>query len=371
MKNIVSLLAICLALGCTDNGKTNPVDASVSDVGTDSGSIGAAPCIDFSTGFAGDSQCLAAPPEDKGFQLHYGPSNYDDPEEVNKYIIQPSEELVDCIFTKTPNKADIYVNEYHARLRPGTHHMITYIEPGDRADSTAPEECRQGAEFTFLVGATTLTTDITAGGPDSAPEYKGSALKIPATSQAAIQLHYLNTTSEPILKEGWINVLYADTVTLEVNPITWLGGIGMAVPPRSKQTIIAGGGTCTVSQDLNIITLVGHAHAHTTQISTYIQRAGSSDKQLIYRTYDWHEPGFINYNSVTINDAPDPVAKTMGGISGILVAKPGDQLWWECEVNNTTDIVLQFSDKALTGEMCNIFGVYAPSTGSPWSCISL
>jgi hypothetical protein len=47
--------------------------------------------------------------------------------------------------------------------------------------------------------------------------------------------------------------------------------------------------------------------------------------------------------------------------------KPGDKIDWECSVTND-DVAsgLHFANEVYTGEMCNMFGLYAPSMGGPW-----
>lgn len=336
----------------------------------------AQPCDGFGpTGFDGDGFCIAAPDPAEGFQLHYGPSGYDDPDEVAHWVILPGDELTDCMFSKTPNTGDVFVDTYHARLRPGSHHMITYTQPTARDDSTYPEDCAQDADFTFLVGATTPITDIGVDNANRAPEDAGLALKIPGRSQVAVQMHYVNVTNKPILKEGWINVIYTppDHVRELVGPVTWLGGLAMAIPPKTTQIIEAGGASCTTAdRDLRIVQLVGHAHANTTRISAFIKRAGDTNRTLLYETYDWQDPGYLKYNTIVENPAPDPKTGMLGGWSGPLVAHPGDELSWECEVHNDWDsITLTFSNQAYTGEMCNIFGVYGTAAQSePWRCIS-
>ncbi|HVU05215.1 MAG TPA: hypothetical protein VHE30_25880 [Polyangiaceae bacterium] len=358
---------------------------------------GAVPCATMpNSGYDGDTQCLSAPDPSIGMQMHYGPTNYDDPEELSHFTIAPGDEYVDCMFMKTPNENDIHMSDYHVRLRPGTHHMITYVQPQEMPDSVYPEACHQGATFTFLVGATAPNTDISGVGAAGAPEYEGAAMTIKAKSQAAVQMHFINTTDRDRLKEGWINALYMpdDQVKMEVNPITWLGGIGMSIGPHTH-VVTQGGSTaqvqissCTVDPaqaynpsglqdgdpgfgDLNIIATVAHAHSHTSRVAAFIQRAGSTERQKFYEDYNWEEPTFVYYNSKVKNPMFDPVTKTTGGLTGQLVAHPGDQLSWECEVNNDSDnLTLKFSDLALTGEMCNVFGVYGPAM-QPWSCISL
>jgi len=70
------------------------------------------------------------------------------------------------------------------------------------------------------------------------------------------------------------------------------------------------------------------------------------------------------------NTPPNRTTKTPGSpINGQLLVHPGDQFSWECEVDNKTDGTLTFSDKAYTGEMCNVFGMYAATTASKaWNC---
>jgi hypothetical protein len=50
---------------------------------------------------------------------------------------------------------------------------------------------------------------------------------------------------------------------------------------------------------------------------------------------------------------------------------PGDRIEWECEVVNDSNVTLRFGDAVHTGEMCNMFGYYAPTTGRPWSATNL
>ena len=57
--------------------------------------------------------------------------------------------------------------------------------------------------------------------------------------------------------------------------------------------------------------------------------------------------------------------------------KVGDSIDWECDVTNN-DVSsssppqfnapsIKFANAVFTGEMCNMFGMYVPSTGQPWS----
>ena len=39
---------------------------------------------------------------------------------------------------------------------------------------------------------------------------------------------------------------------------------------------------------------------------------------------------------------------------------------WECEIVNKQNVTLTFGNEVYTKEMCNMFGMYAPSFGSAW-----
>jgi hypothetical protein len=254
--------------------------------------------------------------------------------------------------------------------------MITYTQPDEHPDSVYPEDCQQGAQFSFLVGATTPITDIGADPTTRAPEDEGLALRVRAQSQVAVQMHYVNTTDRPILKEAWINAIYTpeDEVRQLAGPVTWIGGLGMAIPPKSTVVVSAGGEQCPGwDEPRRVVELVGHAHSNTVRISAFVDRGGSGQRELIYETYDWQDPGFLRFNSIVKNGAPDRRTTTVGGYSGTLMIAPEDRISWECEVQNQWDgVTLRFANEAYTGEMCNVFGVYTPAVEStPWRCFTL
>ena len=331
---------------------------------------GAQPC-NIDSGYEGDEYCILPPAEGEGFQLHYGPKSYDQAE-IDKYLIQPGEEVTDCMFVKTPNDKEVFINQYHARMRPGSHHMITYLTDKAVPDSAVPEECGLDANMRFLVGAQEKVIDVLAD--EQAPEQEGYAMKLPANQQAAIQLHYVNTGTEPILKETWVNVLFTDpaTVTTLVDPLFWLGGLGIAIPPNSQHLTQA---SCVVNdtmpEGLHLLQITGHYHAHTKRFSAWLVRGSTGEKHLLYESYDFNEPGFAYFNSADVNPKPDPATRSPGGEwNGPLFLEPGDAVQWECEVDNTSNGTLEFANGAYTAEMCNVFGTYAPSMGEPWSCIN-
>jgi hypothetical protein len=355
----------------------------------------AEPCVGYSTDWEGDEYCLKPP--DHGYQLHVGPSDFSNPDEVAMYTLPPGgldasdpragtlgsgQPDVDwCYYQKTPNAEPFYSNQYYSHMRPGSHHQIIFALNGSVPDSSGVDDCgarNQGVigGASFLAGATRSVQDAAMFG--GAPEDARIASETPAHQQVSINLHFVNITDTPKMMEIWVNMIAIDfpsaEITNRIKAIEWYGGVGMAIPPNAHETIQgAADGSCQPPEDLRILGVTGHVHASTTRFAMFMQRAGESTKTQIFEDYNWTEPTVFRFNSTTTNTAPDPTSKTPGsGISGQLMAKAGDTFTWECEIVNNRKVTLTFSDRAYDGEMCNVFGMYAAKNPvDPWSCFSM
>jgi hypothetical protein len=354
-----------LSLGCSSNDPA-PDDDKTLGGGENTGNKPvyhphAQPC-GISSSYEGDEFCIQPPAPGAGMQLHYGPSDYNDAAEVERYLLMPGQERTDCVFVTTTNDTEVFFRGYHARMRPGSHHMLLYLQDTVRPESTGPEACRQGLDTRNIFGSQTLVLD--AGSSASGPENDGLAIKLGPNQQGVVQMHFINTTNEPILREGWANLVYVDPSTVKQlgDPIFFLGGLSMNVPPGTTQIIK---GTATAPADgIRLVAATGHYHAHTTRFSAWKTVGGQ--RELLMEDFDWHDPRLLRFDSITQNPAPDAVAKKAGGYSGIVSLNAGDVIDWECEVVNDGDVPLGFGNEVYTAEMCNVFGLYAPTTGSAW-----
>jgi hypothetical protein len=369
-----ALLGAAAACGSS----SGPAPAAQTD--TSNLDIGELPC-GLKTQFGasgGDGMCILPPPADKGFQFHYGPSNYDDAAEVAKYTLHPGQEVTDCVFFPTPNSTDVYFNTYHARMRPGSHHMLLYIQDTVEPETgtSGPADCNQGPDTRNLFGAQTQTLDV-VGNADGAPENNGFAVKIPAHQQGVMQLHFINAGTKDILREAWANVLYTpqSEVTQIGDPIFFVAGVSMDVR-IGQSTIIHG--TAAVppdaSPDFRLVSGTPHYHTHTTRFTAYATIGGVQQKILeeFNPLHNLPEPKLYYFDSVMKNTPSNPAALTSGAASGVLNMKPGDHIDWECEVTN--DDVPQgitFQNAVYVGEMCNMFGIYGPTDGTAWSAPNL
>ncbi len=342
------------------------------------------PC-DIHTAYPGDNLCILPPDAAQGFQFHFGPKNYADQNEVNKYLLQPGEEKTECVFTPSVNKATAYIQEYHSRLRPGSHHLLNYVQPapaGGPITSAGPGPCNQNQNFRMLFGATSEKMDVARASPGA--ENEGLAVQLGPNQQVALQLHVINATSKPSLREAWANFRYADpkTVTELGDPIQFTAGVVSSIPVG---TTVINKGSATVpasaAPDFRLVAAIPHYHAHTTKFVAY--KIINGVKSLLLEEFGTlgvpTEPTLVAFDSATTNNLPDEATRTPGAFTGIVHLQPGDSIEWECtQTNNgigangqTFTTPLQFTEQVYTGEMCNLFGMYAPTTGGSWSGFGL
>src|ERR1041385_6687716 len=114
--------SLCVACGSSDKEAPPPASAK-------------AISCNIKTQFSGDDTCLVAPAPNLGMQFHYGPSDYTNPDEVQKFVLAPTLESLDCMYLKASNAEKIYFNDFENHLRPGSHHMLV-----SEMYSDAPQE---------------------------------------------------------------------------------------------------------------------------------------------------------------------------------------------------------------------------------------
>jgi hypothetical protein len=250
----------------------------------------------------------------------------------------------------------VFIGSYKGHMRPGSHHLIVWALESEFVEGLGL--CPFNRDR-FLVGSQEPTIEIADGD-------EGFALRLAPHTPVAVDLHYLNTSPDTILREAWVNVGYVDPADVKyvTEPITWLD-IGISVPPLTTHIEHS---QCTAPGDVKIRMLTGHMHQRGVRVSAWVNT--NSERRLVYEAYDWGHPGNLYYKPGLENPAPDPVKRTTGGASGEISLNAGDTVEWECEYNNTTDQEYNFGDSAQTDEMCNVFGIYYPSTGDNWRCIS-
>ena len=288
------------------------------------------------TKYAGDEYCILPPPPDQGFQIHIGPSNYDNPEP--QYILAPGQEITSDFPATSSNTEPRYFYYRQIRMRPGAHHNIT--------TKTAGGVFGMGSR---IATSNNLSEDNPKGGI-IAPENEDVGIPMDPMSGVNVNLHSINTTDQDELREIWINFWYIDSSKVKepVQEVFQVGDPLLAVQPGADT--ILGPYTCTTSAAGRVLWLYGHRHANNVQFSVWRVRGGQRD--LIYDAFNWEDPLVLEYSSTVTNTTPDVPNGIEGGWSGILDLQAGDQIQWQCHVINNQPTVLRFTNNTYSGEMC-------------------
>ena len=305
------------------------------------------PCA-IDSGFPGDAMCLRPPPPALGVQIHLGPADYDDPAQVNAYLLAAGQELNVLAVADVPIEEDRHFEFVQLRMRPGSHHLINrVIARHAPAGFLTTMPCPRELLSAYCPGAQSLARDDPGHGI-VAPENEGLGRVLPGNSSLCMNQHAYNFGSEPLLREVWINVYYMDParMTQEETRIVLNADVGVTAPGErravSASAPIVGAG--------RILSLYGHRHANTDRFAVW------HNERLIYDSRDWFESAVYEFNSVTRNPPLAPDSGRDGAVSGPLYVRDGDQLRIQCDLHNRSDKPLTFSNEVYTGEMCILFG---------------
>jgi hypothetical protein len=291
------------------------------------------------TQYTGDEFCIKPPPVDKGFQVHIGPTNYDNPEA--KYVLAAGQEVTESFPGVTGNDQDVYYYYRQYRMRPGSHHLIIYTSGGGGG---------AGGGMRRLGGTQNHIKDNPENGV-IAPENQDVGMKLAAKTPLSMSLHYINLTDKPILKEAWINFWYRDPSLVKQPANEIFSMAPMNVSP-GQHVILSG--SCPITQAGHVITLYGHRHANNLRFSAWRTRGAQRD--LVFDDYDWVDPAVFEFSSLVTNPKPNPTAHVAGGWSGVLDLMPGDSIDFECEISNMTSATFVGKNEAKNDEMCILVG---------------
>lgn len=291
----------------------------------------------LSTGYLGDENCILPPPPDKGFQVHYGPTDYDNPETA--FVLAPGQEETTDFPVTSSNDTDVYFYYRQYRLRPSAHHIIL----------TVPNGTGSIAGLGRRVGTANKSQDYPSGGIIP-PEDKNVGIPLAAHTTITASFHAINSTDKPQLREAWINFWYRDPSEITEPATEWfkLGSIMYSIPPDSSQTL--GPFTCNVQNEGRLLWLYGHRHANNVRFT--VSRVRGSQEDVIYDADKWEEPLLLEYSSTVKNPTPDIPKGIEGGWNGMLPLAAGDQIKWSCDVVNKNSTALRFTEQTYLGEMC-------------------
>jgi hypothetical protein len=327
------------------------------------------------SGYAGDELALCEPDPEEGMRIHFGPQDYSDPDAVAPFLLDGGGEDEFCLYVNTPNPTTKYFHTYNGRLRPSSHHLIVTMPEAHHETETVPWHCGPRIRDRWLFGSQDPQIDVGHDEGMLTPEDPdfGLAHDVPAEQTLLIDLHYVNTTQDTILREAWAVLRYMPEEDVRVHSdLIAFYQIRIDVPPLAAATTDRI--HCTVpkdsdgrEQEVYVALATAHAHERLTRFSLWHDRLDGTS-ELIYRTLDWAEPGNAVYRDA-VQNPPLPLGpgQLWGGKSGYVKVVPGETLSFECDYQNNLDQTVSFGETS-RDEMCNVFGHYFPSAGGMWNC---
>ncbi len=246
--------------------------------------------------------------------------------EMTALTVPPGGELYKCQDFANPVGKDIAIVESKSVMSPGSHHFAAFRMP-DLTDADLTDCPNGGLEAHEFVHASQT--------PEQDAKYpKDVGRFLPATDGLRLQVHYLNTGSEPLQVKATFTMHYvdADKIPYKAGGV-FLNNLALMVPPgKSTQSK-----SWTLDSDIKLLVAVSHMHKHAVDFTS-----STSDGQMLYESADWDGPKPANF------DPPLDLAT-------------GTEITWACTFQNDTGDTLTFGESAAKNEMCIFNGIYFPS----------
>jgi hypothetical protein len=249
---------------------------------------------------------------------------------TDPFVLQPAQEVHKCQNFDNPfGNQDVAVQRIVSDMAKGSHHLHLYnLTVGT---SRTLEDC-DVSDFHALLHS--------AGRPHMETQYPaGMARRIRGSKGLRMQLHYLNTSREPLTVQASIKLspVEASTVTKWVAQL-YLNRVYLSVPPGAGRTVTT---TCSIPSVYGPISLIGAgSHMHMRGIHFV---ADTNTGIRLLETDEWEEPPLIAYDP--------PIAMN-----------PGDSVTWTCTYNNETAQPITFGQSASKNEMCIYIASYYTSS---------
>jgi hypothetical protein len=356
-------MLLCLLLGCGSSGSGDKEAPAASKAQASAGDDDYKDYPDprgackIDSGYPDDHACILPPAKSEGIQIHVGPRNYDDKDEVAKFLLHPGEETSQCWTFHTPNDQEFYYQTSVLSGRAGTHHIINTMLTDDMDDG-GWGRCADGGTGTAsnILGPLPGASKAYMARGHVAPENKHIGRKIPGHTTAQADMHYFNYTDHDILREFWMNIYFVDAsqITDDAQQIRGMGGFDWStnpIPPGHDEVYKY---ECPIKGNGRILNLLGHYHSHGKHFSASLQRGGKGEPEKVFEMYDYMDPATFEFDSRSMN--PDFSDAAAGAFTGVLEVHDGDVLGWECHIINDSDVGLRYVNEVKTGEMCNLWG---------------
>lgn len=260
------------------------------------------------------------------------------------FDLEPGQEVFNCFHVATPN-TDVYpVGEWDSQMSPGSHHFILYRADSD-AQATAQgvltnPGCTQG-----FGGSTWLYTMGAPRGHLQMPD--AVAMELKPNEHIDFDMHYINTTSDPIMAHIALNVNKVKQTPYQKADAEVSFNVGIAVPPMGTQTVM---GTCPNVAGANYFLMQTHMHKHGTDATISKVSASGQITQLVHTT-DWDSPQVVTWEQPPF-----------------LTLQTGEHFQYTCSYKNDTNQTIYVGTSAATNEMCMMEAYFFPAGATTPAC---
>jgi hypothetical protein len=249
-------------------------------------------------------------------------------------------EIQDCHVFKLGNTSNIEVDRIKIQFPEGSHHVHLYRSNEPEADKVY--DCFKGIDWTkwsLVMGAQTKSMDW------QLPE--GVTLPLEPHQQLLAQVHWLNTTDEPVSEK--IDISFHTTEYSQEHLGTVFGvNQRINIAPGQKTKVQA---FCPVPEGAKVHAMMGHFHTHGTGYKVTERMADQLDGKQLYYSPD--EPSFEFQTYAPAHQ----VARGAG-------------FEYECNFFNWESRTLTWGSDTQTQEHCNMTVYYSPAESVTSLCLN-
>jgi hypothetical protein len=276
------------------------------------------------------------------------------------FQVDPGAEVYKCqVFANPFGGVNTDIVSMHGTMSAGSHHFflfnMTALETAVEPPVGTLGNCSGGGlefhPFPFL----SQQRDWTVNYPSDS---NGAPMGYPLIGQnyLMINVHYLNTTVQPIMANVSITLTpaRAGVVKTHVGSI-FLNQTTMSVPPTATMqnpthtTMIWGGDPGIIPPSYTILTSWSHMHRWGMKFTA------STGSNTFYTETSWDSPNLF----IHAPNMPEPATAT--GPTSPVRMDGNPPITWDCEYYNDTGAALGFGDSARSSVMCIYIGQYYPA----------
>lgn len=245
---------------------------------------------------------------------------------TDSFEVPPGGEVYKCQNFTNPFGADVDIIYSESFMAPMSHHMFAFREQG--LTDSGLMDC-SGLEIAEYIHTAQTPEEIVTYPP-------GVGRFLPSTDGVRIQMHYLNTSPDPITAQVTLTLHYVDPTEVDAHAAAlFLNNLGVRARPGESTS------TKTYALPYDIKLIGAGSHMHSRGVGFLANVVGGPD---LYTTTEWDEPEPVGF------DPPIDIAT-------------GQQVQWACTYQNPTASTLTFGESAATNEMCIFVGTFYPAQG--------